>query len=133
MKQQKYKPKHFPELSGSLQPDDGIDPRYDVRGSRSSGKVDRKAAQLCAQVRHALDFIVPAVLQDTELDAMVLDVQPAPNTGNLLVLLTAVDPAQDDMKLHNAIIERAGTIRLSVAQSIQRRKTPTLTYRVVRS
>ncbi len=87
---------------------------------------------MCAQVRQALDFIVPDSLQDTGYDALVVSVQPAPNTGNLLVLLTGVDPNQDDRELRQAIVERAGSIRTSVAESIQRRKVPTLTYRVIR-
>lgn len=132
MKHRKSKFAHDPRLSGSVQPDDGKDPKYDVRGYHKNRKLDRKAAQLCQQVRQALDFIVPESLQDTELDALVVSVQPAPTTGNLLVLLTGVDPNQDDLELHQAIVERAGAIRTSVAESIQRRKAPTLTYRVIR-
>lgn len=132
MKHRTSKSAHDPRLSASAQPDDGTDPKYDVRGFHNQRKLDRKAAQLCAQVRQALDFIVPDALQDTVYDALVISVQPAPNTGNLLVLLTGVDPNQDDLELHQAIAERAGTIRTLVAESIQRRKAPTLTYRVIR-
>lgn len=132
MKQRKSKPIHDPRLCRSLQPDDGADPKYDLRGDHNNRKLDRKAAQLCEQVRQALDFIIPDSLQDMELDALVVSVQPAPNTGHLLVLLTGVDPNQDDLELQEAISERAGSIRTSVAASIQRRKAPTLTYRVIR-
>jgi hypothetical protein len=132
MKHQKAKPIHDPRLSGSIQPDDGVDPRYDVRGFHTNRHLDRKAAQLCEQVRQALDFIVPDALQETSFDALVVGVQPAPNTGNLLVLLAGVDPSLDELQLHQAIIERAGLIRTAVAESIQRRKAPTLTFRVIR-
>jgi len=132
MKHRRNKSAHDPRLCGSVQPDDGTDPKYDVRGYHNESKPDRKAAQLCAQVRQALDFIIPDSLQDTVYDALVISVQPAPNTGNLLVLLTSVDPNQDDLELHQAIVERAGSIRTLVAESIQRRKAPTLTYRVIR-
>lgn len=132
MKHRKSKPVHDPRLSCSIQPDDGVDPKYDARGCHSHRKPDRKSSQLCEQVRRALDFIIPDALQDTKYDVLIVSVLPAPNTGNLLVLLTGLDPTQDDLELHQAIVERAGFIRTAVAESIQRRKAPTLTYRVVR-
>lgn len=86
MKQKKYLGKYDPALSRSIQPDDGLDPRFDSRRSPLSRKrVDRKAAQLCAQVRRALEFVVPEALVGSKFDALVLDVQPAPNTGHLLI------------------------------------------------
>ena len=73
-----------------MQPDDGIDLRFD-RCDNSSGnaQADRKAAQLCAQIHRTLDFVVPEMLTVSALDAIVLDVQPAPNTAHLLILLQA--------------------------------------------
>lgn len=132
MKHRKNKPVHDPRLSCSIQPDDGIDPKYDVRGDHSNRRLDRKAAQLCEQVRRSLEFIIPDSLQDTKYDVLVVGVQPAPNTGNLLVLLTGLDISQDDLELHQAIVQRAGYIRTYVAESIRRRKAPTLTFRVIR-
>ncbi|MDX1925330.1 MAG: hypothetical protein SFV81_02355 [Pirellulaceae bacterium] len=136
MKHQKNTAKHDTRLSGSLQPDDGVDPRYDVRESGfSPSKVDRKAAQLCSQVRRALEFIVPEALQDSDWDALVLDVQPAPNTGHLLVLLQAVQKLDEAgcRQLEAAVFQKSGIIRTAVAGAIQRRKAPTLTFRIVPS
>jgi ribosome-binding factor A len=134
MKHRKNSAKHNSELSRSLLPGDGVDPRYDVRETGfSSGKVDRKAAQLCSQIRRALEFIIPEALQESDWDAMVLDVQPAPNTGHLLVLLQAVEKLDEvsGQQLEAAIFQKSGLIRTAVAGAIQRRKTPTLTFRVV--
>jgi ribosome-binding factor A len=136
MKHQRSTNKHDARLSRSLQPDDGVDPRYDVRASEgSSSQVDRKAAQLCSQVRRALEFIVPEALHDSDWDALVLDVQPAPNTGHLLVLLQAVEKLDEHgcRQLEAAVFEKSGIIRTAVAGTIQRRKVPTLTFRVVPS
>jgi ribosome-binding factor A len=136
MKQRKNTAKHNSELSGSLQPDDGVDPRYDVRETAfSPSKVDRKAAQLCSQIRRALEFIIPEALQDSDWDALVLDVQPAPNTGHLLVLLQAVEKLDEGgcQQLEVAVVQKSGLIRTAVAGAIQRRKAPTLTFRVVSS
>ncbi len=134
MKHRKNSAKHNSELSKTLQPDDGVDPRYDVRETGAPpGNADRKAAQLCSQIRRALEFIIPEALQDSDWDAMVLDVQPAPNTGHLLVLLQAVEKLDEEgcRQLEAAIFEKSGQIRTAVAGAIQRRKTPTLTFRVV--
>ena len=136
MKHRKNTTKHNPELSGSIQPGDGVDPRYDIRRAlSSSSKFDRKAAQLCSQIRRALEFIIPEALQDSDWDAMVLDVRPAPNTGHLLVLLQAIENLDGDrcQQLEAAVFGKLGQIRTAVAGSIQRRKVPTLTFRVVPS
>jgi len=136
MKHRKNTAKHYSELSGSLQPDDGADPRYDVKETGfAPSKFDRKAAQLCSQVRRALEFIVPDALQDSDWDALVLDVQPAPNTGHLLVLLQSMDKLDEEgcQQLESTIFQKSGLIRTAVAGAIQRRKVPTLTFRVVPS
>ena len=128
--------KHDATLTGSLQPGDGLDPRYESRPTPfSRSKLDRKASQLCGQVRRALDFIVPEVLVNSSYDAIVLDVQPAPNTGHFLVLLSSVVALEEDerRKLESEIANQMGQIRLAVTQSICRRKAPTFTFRVVPS
>ncbi len=117
------------------------DPRYDLRyasnpaGTFSRGKIDRKAAQLCAQIRRSLDYVIPEVLSETKFDAMVLDVEPATNTSHLLVILQAIGQldASEIRELDFEIAQRAGSIRTAVAQSIYRRKTPTLSFRIVPS
>jgi ribosome-binding factor A len=121
--------------------DPRYDPRYDLRyassptGTFSRGKIDRKAAQLCAQIRRALDYVIPEVLSETKFDAIVLDVEPAPNTSHLLVILQAIGQldASEIRELDFEIAQRAGSIRTAVAQSIYRRKTPTLSFRIVPS
>ncbi len=101
--------------------------------SQGHGSGNRKAAQLCAQVRRALEYGLSEALSDSTLDAYVMDVVPAPNTSHLLVL---VQPAvsMDDAglrTLQEAIISCSGKLRTMVAESIHRRKTPTLSFQVV--
>jgi len=126
---------HDPTLSQSVQPDDGVDPRFDRRSGLAAGKIDRKAAQLCAQIRRVLEFVVPEALQESDFDALVLDVQPAPNTGHLLVLLSSLSPLDEaaSLQLELVLMQHSGQIRTAVAQSIQRKKAPTLTFRIVPS
>ncbi len=114
--------------------DDGIDPRHDRSSFIPSRKaMDRKAAQLCAQIRRSLEFIIPEALADTRWDALVLEVEPSPNTSHLLVHLQALqslDPAEIRL-LEQAVLDRMGLIRTSVAQSICRKRAPTLSFRIL--
>jgi ribosome-binding factor A len=101
--------------------------------SASHRALDRKSAQLCSQIRRALDYIVPEVLVDTKYDAIVLDVGPAPDISNLMVLLQPFGFLEEDelRKLELEISMRAGAIRTAVAHSIHRRKAPCLSFRVI--
>ena len=100
---------------------------------RGDGTHDRKAAQLCAQVRRALDYSLAEALVDTPTDAYVLDVVPAPNTSHLLVLVQAAAATDADgiRDLEETLARHAGQLRTAVAESIHRRKTPTLSFRVI--
>ncbi len=93
----------------------------------------RKAAQLCAQIRRALEFIVPDALASSAFDVIVMDVQPAPNTGHFLVLLAPTSPLDniDQQELEQELLHRSGVIRTAIAQSIRRRKVPTITFRIM--
>lgn len=106
-----------------------------MKSHRTNASNDRKAAQLCAQVRRALDFGLSEVLSQSSFDAYILDVIPAPNTSHLVVLVQAAFACdlQSIAALEETLSRNAGLLRTSVAQSIHRRKTPTLTFRVVPS
>jgi len=104
-----------------------------MKSHNSSGSNDRKAAQLCAQVRRALDYGISEALSDSPQDAYVMDVLPAPNTSHLLVLVQpAAETDADGMRaLEEELVRHAGVLRTAVAESINRRKTPTLSFRVL--
>ena len=73
-----------------LGPEDGLDPRYDVRGE--PGKVaNRKALQLCGQVGRTLADCLGGCGEDCLRDLLVANVEPAPDSSRLLVTL-AVAP-----------------------------------------
>lgn len=106
-----------------------------MKSRRTNASNDRKAAQLCAQVRRALDFGIAEVLSQTRYDAHILDVIPAPNTSHLVVLVGAAFAfdSQAVAALEETLSRNAGLLRTNVAHSIHRRKTPTLTFHVVPS
>ena len=104
-----------------------------MKSHRNHGSSDRKAAQLCAQVRRALDYGISEALSDSPIDAYILDVVPAPNTSHMIVLVqpAAEADAEAVRDLEDELQRHAGLLRTTVAESINRRKTPTLSFRVV--
>ena len=60
-----------------------------------SQTVDRKAMQLCSQVRYALEYVINDVLKG-EYGLTVTDVVPAPNTSHLLVFVQSFEELSFD-------------------------------------
>ena len=137
MKQNENRKDICPGLVGSIQPGDGLDPRFDRTDSKKGSKKDGyKASQLCTQVRSTLELAVPEALANSIYDVVVIDVQSAPNTTNLLVLVQSTLHCNDLVELQNiesALASKAGFLRSTVAHAISRRKAPNLIFRVVPS
>jgi ribosome-binding factor A len=116
-----------------LGPEDGLDPRYDVRGE--PGKVaNRKALQLCGQVARTLQGVLAGETGDDLLrELQVESVVPAPTSARLLVTLTLVTPGAGVhveevlARLHSA----QGLLRGEVAAAINRRRVPELMFRLI--
>jgi ribosome-binding factor A len=109
--------------------DDGIDPRLTPR--RSQGKVsNRKTLQLCRQVERILSGVLEGdILRDLSVHSVV----PAPDSTRLLVhvVFHGSDAVSTDDIL-GALQEAHIRLRREVALSIHRRKTPELTFQVLR-
>ena len=119
-----------------LGPEDGSDPKkfHDKRQQFPPGREPgRKAWQLCGQVQDALRGILASCSEDRLQNLMVISVEPAPNTGRLMV--TVADPvsadATDRTLSYEAIHRALGLIRVEVAAAVNRRKAPELVFRVV--
>jgi ribosome-binding factor A len=114
-------------------PEDGLDPRYDVRGE--PGKVaNRKALQLCGQIAQTLQAVLAGECGDDLLrELRVESVVPAPTSARLLVTLMLATPgagvpvAAVLARLHAA----QGLLRGEVAAAINRRRVPELTFRLI--
>jgi len=93
---------------------------------------DRKALQLCSQVKYALEFAVNSVLNG-EYGVTVMDVVPAPNTSHMMVFVQAFEELsfEESLLLSSKLIAHIPALRSAVSESIHRRKTPGLSFQVV--
>jgi len=130
MKRKEPSRKDMLSSCSEIGPEDGADPKSFLRPERPRVK-NRKALQLCEQVSQTLGHILAWESGDDCLrELAVVSVVPAPNSGHLLVTVTApvaVDPTQAMERLQAA----HGKLRAEVAGAIHRKKVPLLTFEVV--
>jgi ribosome-binding factor A len=113
-----------------LRADDGIDPRQYFKKGRPP-RDDRKARQLCAQVRDTLDLVLSGECDDDRLRLLsVLSVVPAPDSTQLLVTVTSLDASQDANAILTRLARAAGRLRTEVAAAITRKRAPKLVFQV---
>ena len=110
-------------------PDDGTDPRF-WHDRRTRG-TDRKLRQLCKQVGDAVQLALGGThAAEAFVGAIVAQVTPAPNAGNLAVEIE-VASAQQQAEAQAALARVGGYLRGEVAQAITRRRAPQLTFVVL--
>lgn len=116
-------------LCAEVFPDDGVDPRLQSRnGSR---KPARKARQLCGQVADTLSYALTEQGDDILGGLQVLDVQPAPDAGRLLVTVAPLPSESFDAgEILSHLDQAAARLRCAVAAAITRRRAPALVFRI---
>jgi ribosome-binding factor A len=131
MSRRRQKADEFNHLAADRGPEDGSDPReFHQKPWDAPKQAGRKAQQLCGQVKDALHGALAACADPAVQAATVLEVQPAPHTGRLRVLLGA--PADVGREAAEAGVQRAaGHLRAEVAAAISRRYAPELAFEVV--
>ena len=128
MASRRFSDKPPADLCSEWTAEDGIDPRLVPK--RPPGKVtNRKTLQLCRQVERALSVLLEGeMLRDLTVQSVV----PAPDSSRLLVMFVYHGPeavAEVLAALHGSYAK----LRSAVAASIHRRKTPELSFEVLRS
>jgi len=98
-------------------------------------KPDYKTMSLCKLVRRIVQTALTGEVADEILqDLAVLEVQPAPNAGRLMVVLMqgrlTADTSLDD--IHARLDRVQGLLRSEIAQSTARKRTPELAFMVMR-
>lgn len=111
-------------------PDDGADPRFDVRPANGA-RMNRKSLQLCHEVARVLEQVLTWETGDDRLtDLRIESVVPAPSTARLLVVISApAGLAVADVL--EVLQRRSGQLRAEVASSVRRRRAPELAFQVV--
>jgi len=105
-------------------PGDGEDPKYDTDVFPKK-VVNRKALQLCEQVRNALNVTFPSLADGVLIDLYVDSVIPAPDSSHLLAtVVTGNDVDTVRQHIHNA----SGLLRSEIATCINRKRVPQITY-----
>lgn len=124
------------ELCADAHPDDGKPWLWtkghsgpsDPEDFEPDSKPDRKTLQLCAQIERALHTTWPVALADLAL----LGVEPAsPPDASRLELVIGVPqtcPASTATRLMQGAL---ASLRAEAARAINRKKTPTFTYRLI--
>lgn len=99
------------------------------------GQAQVKTMQLCKQVQRILTAELACCPEDALQSLQVVDVTPAQGTSQLLVQV-APSLAEDSRPVEEtlaALGEASGRLRTAVAESINRRKAPTLLFQVLPS
>src|SRR5262245_60088330 len=92
---------------------------------------DRKALQLCAQIRDALTWVLGSATGDDRLaECTVQAVEPLPG-GNRMLVKVGIPPDVAASEVNERLAAAAPAMRIEVAQAITRRKVPELVYMAV--
>jgi ribosome-binding factor A len=124
-----------PPLCGEFGPEDGIDPRTYFDESFDP-KEDHKVRRLCGQAARALRLVFPDSLGDEVFrELAIIGVEPAPDPSRLVV---TVGPARPGVVVDAALVMEAlrrvaGFLRSEVAVALNRKRAPTLIFRVAGS
>lgn len=112
--------------------DDGHDPRDFFKPENQTRGQGRKTQQLLAQVAETLQQVLGEAA-DVRLQALQLvEVRPAPDASQFLVLLTAISGDGFDVGQAEAALAGASAwLRSEVAGAIHRKRAPSLIFRVL--
>jgi ribosome-binding factor A len=104
-------------------------PQFDSHTFRQD-KPDHKTAALCKQVQRALSMTLSGECGDPLLQSLLVEsVSPAPHAGHLLVRLLAREGSPADILVR--LEQVAGLLRSAMAASINRKRTPQLSFQIV--
>jgi ribosome-binding factor A len=112
--------------------DDGLDPRDFFKPENRPRSENRKAHQLCAQVAQTLQQVFGESADAALQSLQIIEVRPAPDASQLLVLAAPAVGAQDGpQEAAQALARASGWLRSEVARAITRKRAPQLVFRLV--
>jgi hypothetical protein len=117
-------------LSAEMLPGDGADPRND-RDDLDRKVPNRKALQLCSQIRDCLNMCFADCGDDLLRELVVEAVVPAPDSRQMLVTV-AVAQDLETPRVLNHIARAGGKLRTEAAAAIHRKRVPRLLFQITR-
>ncbi len=119
-------------LCAALRAGDGLDPRLEKKGGASRKDFDRKTYQLASQIGRTIDYVLSGETEDDDLRRLQVQQVIPMQGGRFLVCLSAFDnqPIAGQDTLLRKLMAIKKQLRWEVAQSIHRRKTPELEFRI---
>ena len=113
--------------------DDGLDSREVFKPTNQRRGAGRKTRQLCAQVAETLQQVLAESANPALQLLQVVEVAPAPDDTQLLVLTAPVVRTADfDLAgAANALHGATGWLRSQIAGAITRKRAPQLIFRVL--
>ena len=118
----------FPSVD--VLPEDGTNPGYD-RDLHSRHVPNRKALQLCSQIRDCLNMCFADCGDDLLRELVVEAVVPAPDSRQMLVTV-AVAQDLETPRVLNHIARAGGKLRTEAAAAIHRKRVPRLLFQITR-
>lgn len=107
-----------------------VDP-HDPYQSEQTRRPHRKTLQLCSQIQRTLEYVLSGEMDDDVLRGlMVQEVRPAPDASRLLVTVIPLDEGVSAETILHKLAIASRRLRTEIARSINRRKTPQLTFEV---
>lgn len=120
-------------LCAELTPDDGIDPRKYFSRKPKTGSY-RKTNQLRKEIELTLSLTLGGELEDPALSNLnIFKVEPIPESGDFLIILEWTSNSRDFQfdKVMLSIKKASGFLRSEVAKSLNRKRVPQLSYRLL--
>ena len=123
------------QCCAEIWPEDGIAPRLLAKQQKVS-KREHKQLQLCKRVNRTMDLLFLDESLDPALRDLVVDRVELSSNGRQFVITVLVDPnITSDMKsrIIDALTNARGYIRTIIAQTIERKRIPAITFRIAGS
>ena len=123
------------QCCAEIGPEDGIAPRLLAKQQKVS-KREHKQLQLCKRVNRTMNLLFLDESLDPALRDLVVDRVELSSNGRQFVITVLVDPnITSDMKsrIIDALTNARGYIRTIVAQTIDRKRIPAISFRIAGS
>ncbi len=123
------------KLCDEIGPEDGVDPRLLARSIEPKPRC-HKVKQLCKEAKHTLSLVLAGELYDPLLKDMdIVEVTADENGQFLCVSMIHVDTGAepDENLILNKLQAIQGYLRSTIAQSVKRKRVPTLKFKILRA